>query len=250
MTDDDTLWSAFLTFIEQASAVQIPAVLFEGFRDQMIAEGVPSERATQSIRAIISMAVTRRDWSAPMFDRIYACPKPGFSTQPNAFLVEASAGRRPGTALDIAMGQGRNALYLASRGWKVTGFDVSREGVAAARQAAAQRDLNVEVLVKAHDDFEYGSNAWDLIVMTYALVPVTDTSYASTLIESLRPGGLLVAESFATVPNRPPRPVEIDPDRLRQAYSGLRVLNFEAKDDIPDWSDEPLGVVRMSAVKD
>ena len=51
-----------------------------------------------------------------------------FNPAPNKFLVEMVKGRKPGLALDVAMGQGRNALYLASQGWRVTGIDISDEG--------------------------------------------------------------------------------------------------------------------------
>jgi hypothetical protein len=50
-----------------------------------------------------------------------------FNPQPNKFLAEMVNGRRSGLALDVAMGQGRNALYLASQGWRVTGIDISDE---------------------------------------------------------------------------------------------------------------------------
>jgi SAM-dependent methyltransferase len=250
VTDDDALWSEFLSFIDRAKAAQNPAALFGGFRDEMIAAGISEERATDCIRTVMDMATVRRDWMAPMFDRIYSFGEPGFSVQPNALLVETVSGREPGKALDIAMGQGRNALYLASRAWDVTGFDVSREGIAVAQRAATERDLQIKALVSAHDEFEYGSSTWDLIVMTYALVPVTDVPFAATLVKALRSGGLIVTESFATDPKRPPRPVEIDPDLLRQAYSSLRILKFETREDVIDWSDEPGVVVRMSAIKD
>ena len=46
-----------------------------------------------------------------------------FSRRPNAFLVEATRGRKPGKVLDVGTGQGRNSLYLAQHGWAVTGFD-------------------------------------------------------------------------------------------------------------------------------
>jgi len=48
-----------------------------------------------------------------------------FSRKPNAFLVEVTRIRKPGKALDVGMGQGRNSIYLARRGWDVTGFDAS-----------------------------------------------------------------------------------------------------------------------------
>ncbi|HJR87100.1 MAG TPA: class I SAM-dependent methyltransferase [Acidimicrobiia bacterium] len=248
MNDPDALWSGFLAYLERAPSAGIPAELFAGFRDELIREGMPADQATEAVRGIVTMAADRRDWTAPMFDRIYVSPEPGFSTQPNAFLVEVVEDRIGGAALDIAMGQGRNALYLASCGWEVTGFDVSREGVAVAQREAARRDLTFDGRVAAHDEFEYGTSAWDLIVMTYALVPVTDANFAAILVDALRPEGLIVIESFVTDPTRPPRPVEIDPDRLRDAYSKLRLLRFEDEMATSDWTAEPSRIVRMAAI--
>jgi SAM-dependent methyltransferase len=248
--DLEALWSNFLVYIQHAPAANNPGVLFAGFRDDLVAKGMSKDRASEAIRELVTLAAGRRDWTAPMFDRIYTSNEPGFSTRPNALVLDMIEGKAPGTALDIAMGQGRNALYLASRGWTVTGFDVSNEGIVAARREAAARGLTIEALRVAHDEFEYGSAAWDLIVMTYALVPVTDVDFAARLVESLRPGGLIVIESFGTVPDRPIRPVEIDSDRLRDAYSGLRVLRFEEATDVGDWTDEPAPIVRMAAIKD
>ncbi|MGH8957669.1 MAG: class I SAM-dependent methyltransferase [Acidimicrobiia bacterium] len=249
MNDQEALWSDFLAYIERAPAAHNPAVLFAGFRDELVAEGMSKDHASDSIREIVTMATWRRDWTAPMFDRIYASPEPRFSTLPNVLLVEVTDGRLPGVALDIAMGQGRNALYLASCGWKVTGFDVSREGIAVATTEAMDRGLSIDARVAAHDEFEYGSERWDLIVMTYALVPVTEVAFAEKLVDALRPGGLIVIESFVIGADRPPRPVEIDPDQLRQAYSQLQVLRFEDAMDTSDWSDEPARIVRMAAAK-
>jgi SAM-dependent methyltransferase len=248
--DLEALWSNFLVYIQHAPAANNPGVLFAGFRDDLVAKGMSKDRASEAIRELVTLAAGRRDWTAPMFDRIYTSNEPGFSTRPNALVLDMIEGKAPGTALDIAMGQGRNALYLASRGWTVTGFDVSNEGIVAARREAAARGLTIEALRVAHDEFEYGSAAWDLIVMTYALVPVTDVDFAARLVESLRPGGLIVIESFGTLPDRPIRPVEIDSDRLRDAYSRLQVLRFEDAIDLGDWTDEPAPIVRMAAIKD
>src|SRR5262249_31981690 len=59
------------------------------------------------------------------YDEIYSKGSDVFSAGPNAFMVRTISGRKPGRALDVAMGQGRNALWLASQGWAVTGFDIS-----------------------------------------------------------------------------------------------------------------------------
>src|SRR2546426_936208 len=64
-----------------------------------------------------------------------------FSRKPNAFLVEMARQRKPGRALDVGMGQGRNSIFLAQQGWDVTGFDPADVGV---RQAKAEADPGFE----------------------------------------------------------------------------------------------------------
>ena len=61
-----------------------------------------------------------------------------FSRKPNRLLTEAVQGVKPGAALDVGMGQGRNAVWLATRGWQVTGFDVAGEGLRLAREQAGK----------------------------------------------------------------------------------------------------------------
>lgn len=75
------------------------------------------------------------------WNRILTAEKPAFNTEPNAFLVEMVKGRTPGTALDVGMGQGRNAIWLAKRGWDVTGFDPADKAVALARKNAEAAGL-------------------------------------------------------------------------------------------------------------
>jgi SAM-dependent methyltransferase len=90
-----------------------------------------------------------------------------FSRKPNAFLVEVTRTRKPGKALDVGMGQGRNSIYLARRGWDVTGFDASDEGVRVARAEAARLGIKIAARVSTFDEFDFGENAWDLIVLMY-----------------------------------------------------------------------------------
>ena len=78
--------------------------------------------------------------SEPEAGDYYGAYAPGaesvFNHNPNAFLVECVRNRKPGKALDVGMGSGRNALYLASHGWDVTGFDIADVGVVQARKKA------------------------------------------------------------------------------------------------------------------
>lgn len=70
------------------------------------------------------------------YNFIYRFHIPTFNKEPNALLVETASKQKPGKALDIAMGEGRNAVWLASNKWEVTGFDVSDEGLAQANNRA------------------------------------------------------------------------------------------------------------------
>lgn len=69
---------------------------------------------------------------------------------PNRFLVEEVEDLKPGRALDLACGEGRNAVWLASKGWDVVGVDFSSAGLAKARRLAADRGVEVE-WVEAED---------------------------------------------------------------------------------------------------
>ena len=78
-----------------------------------------------------------------------------FNHNPNAFLVECVRNRKPGKALDVGMGSGRNALYLASHGWDVTGFDIADVGVVQARKKAKKLGVRLNALVKSDSDFDF-----------------------------------------------------------------------------------------------
>ena len=65
-------------------------------------------------------------------------PATRFNRQPSALLVDAIRNRQPGAAIDLGMGQGRNAIYRAQQGWQVTGVDLSDVAVAQAKKRAGE----------------------------------------------------------------------------------------------------------------
>ena len=114
---------------------------------------------------------------------------------PAAFLVEhrhllPSRGR----ALDVAMGTGRNALYLASLGYEVTGIDVSGVAVERCRQEAARRSLRIEAVQADLESYGLPRAVYDVVINFYYL----HRDMAPQLEEALRPSGVLVFESFTT----------------------------------------------------
>jgi len=65
----------------------------------------------------------RRCRTGRILEHYFHAKNQNFKRSPNSLLVEAVKGRRPGSALDVGMGEGRNAIYLAKQGWHVTGID-------------------------------------------------------------------------------------------------------------------------------
>ena len=186
-----------------------------------------------------------------MFNNIYSSSTPGFVTQPNALLIATVEGRKPGRALDIGMGEGRNSVFLAMKDWDVTGFDISDQGLAVARKNAERAGVKLNAIRETDEAFNYGSDQWDLIAFMYEPFPVASAAYVERLRKSMKPGGFIVIESFgedATAPNR--RPTAIDPAQLLAAFKDFRVVHYEDTVAMPDWGDRTkTRLVRMVAEK-
>ncbi len=112
-------------------------------------------------------------------------------TEPDDVLVKAIATRKPGSALDLGMGQGRNALYLAEHGWLTTGVDFSEVAVTDARAEAAKRSLKLEPVIADLATHDLGTAKWDLILYSYmqSWLKSSTLDHAKRVRTALRPGG-------------------------------------------------------------
>ena len=97
----------------------------------------------------------------------YNDPKFGFNHLPSRLLVEAIAGRHPGDAIDLGMSEGRNAIYLAQQGWRVTGVDLSDVGVAQAKKRSAELGVKLTAVIDDLDHYDFGHAGRDLITLFY-----------------------------------------------------------------------------------
>ena len=248
----EELWKGFVEWLPKAPRGDgPPSALFNTYRDLLIKGGISSQEADQRLDVIRRMHLERPDAWRVMFNNIYTSKKPGYATEPNALLISTVEGRKPGRALDIGMGQGRNSVFLALKGWDVTGFDLSDEGIATARRNAERAAVKINAILGTEDAFDYGTERWDLIVFVYEPFPITTAAYVERLRRSLRPGGLIVIEGFGeeeTVKNRPT--TAIDPGRLLTAFKDFRLLHYQDVVAIPDWGGpKPRRLVRMVAEK-
>jgi 2-polyprenyl-3-methyl-5-hydroxy-6-metoxy-1,4-benzoquinol methylase len=129
--------------------------------------------------------VRREDW-----DERYAQPGLVWSAEPNRFLVAEVAGLQPGRALDLACGEGRNSVWLAERGWKVTAVDFSEVAIGKARERAAREGQEVELVCADLVEYEPPAEAYDLVLLLYLHVPAAERrTILSRAAAALRPGG-------------------------------------------------------------
>lgn len=252
MPSDVGIWEHFLAWLREAPARGGVEELLREYRASLMERGQSEEDAHGAIAIIMRrlndpQQQTTRAW-ALLFDKVFSSAQPAFRTAPNALLAEVAAGRAPGRALDVCMGEGRNAVFLAQCGWDTTGIDLSKAGIAHARARAAEAGVSLTTIEGSAIEFDYGSQPWDLISFLYAPVPITDPAFVSRATATLRAGGVVIVESFASDRNQQRRkPVDIDPRDLRAAFGEFEIERLEDVVDRPDWADAPERMVRMIA---
>ncbi|MCA9617610.1 MAG: methyltransferase domain-containing protein [Myxococcales bacterium] len=171
-----------------------------------------------------------------------------FVETPNRLLAGTVEAVAPGSALVLAMGQGRNALYLAEKGWTVTGVDISDEGIRLAEAAAASRGLTLTATVADIDGYDFGVARWDLVTMVYA---GGDHDWIRRAKEALKPGGLFVFEFAKKDPDDPSTGpfAGVEPGELVAQFAGWQVLRDEVVEDVADWGKREVPLVRFVARK-
>ncbi len=248
---NEAMWQQFLEWLPSAPPVDSPGMLFNQYRTRLISSGASAAEADRQLDIVRRLHRERPDAWRVIFNNVYQSSTPNFSIQPNALLIATVEGRKPGRALDVGMGQGRNSVFLAMKGWDVTGFDISDQGIAVARKNAERAGVKLTAIRETEEAFNYGSDQWDMIVFMYEPFPVTSAAYVERLRKSMKPGALIVIESFGAeekTPNRPPS--AIDPGQLLAAFKEFRLLHFEDTIAIPDWGGRiKRRVVRMVAEK-
>ena len=117
-----------------------------------------------------------------------------WSGRPNGRLVAEVAGLDPGRALDVGCGEGADAIWLARHGWTVTAIDVSDVAVGRAREAAERAGVTVDWVCGDALSTSFPARSFDLVSMQYPALPkAAGEAAVRTLLDTVRPGGLLLA---------------------------------------------------------
>ena len=166
------------------------------------------------------------------WDAKYGAEAYFYGTEPNGFLSESAAALPcGGDVLCLGEGEGRNAVFLATCGHRVTALDQSAVGLAKAARLAAARGVAIDTLVVDLSAYRLEPRRWDGIVSIWCHLPsALRRDVHRQVVEALRPGGVvvLVAYTPAQLRHRTGGPSDVDLlptlDDLREDFQGLQFL--------------------------
>lgn len=135
-----------------------------------------------------------------------------------------------GKALDIAMGEGRNTLFVASLGYDAWGVDVAEVGIARAEALARENNLTIHTQIADLDDYNIEESTYDLILCFYFL----NRRLFDGIRKGLRPGGILIFKTFTVDYLKYSgfkREWVLEKNELPEAFSGLEILDYQEVDE-------------------
>lgn len=151
-----------------------------------------------------------------------------------------------GLALDVACGAGRNALWLARRGFQVIAVDISWEGLKRLQRRAREEKLEVQIVLADLESFVLPPDSFDVIVNSRFLL----RSLFPTFRKALRPGGLLLIETFnvdeiEVLGGDIRRAYALERGELRQVFGDFEMLLYE--EGVFEETEGERGLARMVA---
>ncbi|MDQ8186887.1 class I SAM-dependent methyltransferase [Pelagicoccus sp. SDUM812002] len=165
------------------------------------------------------------------WDQRYSSKGFVYGTEPNDFLAEQAHRIPAGACLSLADGEGRNGVYLASLGYKVTSVDSSEVGLAKARQLAEQKGVELYTVHRDLADFQFEPSSFAGIVSIFChLPPALRKEVYRKSVSALQPGGVLILEGYTPeqlskgTGGPPTLDLLLSIDQLKQDLDGLDFL--------------------------
>lgn len=171
--------------------------------------------------------MTTKPTAAERWDERYRGPDYLFGTEPNDFLRSVVDRLPEGRALCLGEGEGRNAVFLAERGYEVTAVDASAAGLRKAVKLAEARGVEIRTVVKDLADYSIRPDSWDVVVLIFVHLPrELRRAVHAAAVAGLRPGGVVVVEAHALdgadiMSGGPPQELLMGLDELEDEFEGL-----------------------------
>jgi len=169
-----------------------------------------------------------------MWDERYGLPGYFYGTEPNDFLRSVVDQLPRGRALCLAEGEGRNAVFLAERGFDVVAVDQSAVGLAKAERLAVERGQKIHTITANLDSFEIETSSFSVIVSIWAHVPPTlRKRLHAACVAGLDVGGMFVLEAYTPAQlafgtgGPPVAELMMTLDALRGELSGLELIHAQ-----------------------
>jgi 2-polyprenyl-3-methyl-5-hydroxy-6-metoxy-1,4-benzoquinol methylase len=168
---------------------------------------------------------SKTDW-----DQRYNKPQFIFGKRPAKFLADNYSFIQPeSTVLDMGMGEGRNAVFLAQKGYKVTGVDISSVAVKKAQLLSKEYGVKIKGIVASLKEHKFPPESFDSVICFYYV----DRSLIEKIKTWLKPGGVIIYEAY-TLRHKAAASLKNEPDdfflreqELLKLFSDMKVLKFE-----------------------
>jgi tellurite methyltransferase len=201
-----------------------------------VEESAPRDDSSRRSRTTRLMHITgdsefADDRSA--WDRTYNRKDYVYGKEPAPFLVRHVDKLPKGRALDIAMGEGRHAVYLAKKGFQVEGVDISDVGIRKALKLAAENGVKIKTTNADLNKYKIPANTYSVILNFYYL----QRSLFPQIIAGLKKGGVLVFETNTVEHLKNPagkdleKEYVLEPGELKKAFSDLEILHYSETND-------------------
>ncbi len=168
------------------------------------------------------------------WDRRYAGTELVWTAEPNRFVVAELADLPPGRALDLGAGEGRNAVWLATRGWQVTAVDFSAVGLDKGRRLADARGVAVDWVRADVLGYQPEAQSFQLVLVAYLQLRAADLDgVLRRAAAALAPGGVLLVvghdvTNLTEGAGGPPDPAVLyTPESITRSLAGLTVLRAD-----------------------
>ena len=190
------------------------------------------------------------DDARAFWDQRFGAPEYVFGTEPNRFLVSQRALFRPGMrVLDVACGEGRNAVWLAQQGCEVLAIDISPLGIDKAKRLAAERGVEVEFQLADVREWDWMAAAVDAVISIFIqfAAPAERGRVFEGMQRALRPGGRLVMQGYTPkqVEYRTGGPPQAEhmytEGLLRAAFAELEIVHLREHEDVLSEGNKHVG---------